>query len=260
MNKENMNITWLGREEINSAVKNRLEDVNIVLDIGCGIRPLKDIRTIVHICCEPFEQYLEQLKKDIRNKFDRNYVIIKATWAEAVKLFPPKSIDTVLLVDVIEHIDKQNAINLLKDSANIARRQIVIFTPLGFMPQCHPDGKDAWGLDGGDWQEHKSGWLPEDFDDTWEIFASKEFHFVDHEGNKFEKPYGAFWAIKSFDGVDKSNSLIEENIRIMRNIAIKHTHNFNFKALIFFMESVKKLKIFIVKIYVQLLKRLKRKE
>ena len=66
------------------------------------------------------------------------------------------------------------------------------------MPQQHPDGKDAWGLDGGMWQEHKSGWSPEDFDDSWDIYASKVFHTADHEGKPFDEPFGAFVAVKTF--------------------------------------------------------------
>jgi hypothetical protein len=192
-----MNITWLEKEDLLPTVIKKLKKIEVVLDIGCGIRPQQYIKPLVHICCEPFKQYVAQLLNKIKNEYDRNYVIIKATWSEAVRIFPPKSVDTVFLLDVIEHLIKEEAIDLLKKTENIARQQIVIFTPLGFMPQEHSDGKDGWGLDGGKWQEHKSGWQPEDFGDEWDIYASKIFHTVDSMMKPIEMPFGAFWAIRN---------------------------------------------------------------
>jgi len=58
---------------------------------------------------------------------------------------------------VIEHLDKTEAEILLKQTEKIARVQIAIFTPLGFMPQHHDNGKDAWGMNDATWQEHRSG-------------------------------------------------------------------------------------------------------
>lgn len=192
-----MSVLWLDKKELVPTVKRRLHKADVVLDIGCGIRPQNFITPNVHICCEPFDQYVDYLQKNIDKASERSVVILKATWGEAVKIFPAGSVDTIFLNDVIEHLEKEEALQLLKASETIARRQIAIFTPLGFMPQSHPDGKDAWGLDGGAWQEHKSGWQPEDFDDSWEIFVTKEYHKTDSLGRELEVPFGAMWAIKS---------------------------------------------------------------
>ena len=197
-----MSVLWLDKKELAPTVKRKLQKADVVLDIGCGIRPQNFIKPNVHICCEPFDQYVAYLQKNIDKESERNVVIVKATWDEAVKIFPPGSVDTIFLNDVIEHLEKEDALRLLKASETIARRQIVIFTPLGFMPQSHPDGKDAWGLDGGAWQEHKSGWQPEDFDDSWEIFVTKEYHKTDSLGRELDTPFGAMWAIKSYPVVN----------------------------------------------------------
>jgi len=63
-------------------------------------------------------------------------------------------------------------------------------------------------MDGASWQEHRSGWLPEDFDDSWQIFAAKEFHTADNLSRPLERPFGAFWAIKTHEGCD---SRLQEN-------------------------------------------------
>ncbi len=192
-----MRITWLESEKLFPTAVSQLEKVDIVLDIGCGISPQKFIIPKVHICCEPFRQYLDVLKDKIKQSPDRHHIFINASWSEAVNLFPPESVDSVFLIDVVEHLVKEEAVKLLKLTENIARRQIAVFTPLGFLPQEHPDGKDAWGLNGGVWQEHKSGWYPDDFDDSWDIYASKVFHTADNMGRPFETPFGAIWAIKT---------------------------------------------------------------
>jgi hypothetical protein len=137
-------------------------------------------------------------------------------WHEAVNFFPEKSVDTVFLVDVIEHLEKEEGRNLLALTEKIARKQVVVFTPLGFMPQHHEDGKDAWGLNGADWQEHKSGWLPEDFSEDWQFFIAKEFHLIDNLLQPLEKPYGAFWAIKTHSNTEEVEILTRE--KALKNI------------------------------------------
>ena len=192
-----------------------LEPVDIVLDIGCGIVPQEFIHAKIHICCEPFPQYIDYLKKKIHKRNDRIFVLVNADWSEAVKLFPKYSVDSVVLVDVIEHLEKSEALELLRATEQIARRQIAIFTPLGFIPQCHRSTTDAWGFEGGRWQEHKSGWLPEDFEPEWSIYASKVFHTHNSDGKIFNKPYGAMWAVKTKNPIsptDQSQLEIKKNL------------------------------------------------
>src|SRR3990172_3566634 len=213
-----MNINWLDKEDLFPTVQKRLEPASIVLDIGCGINPQQWIRPLVHICCEPFDRYIQRLKEKIGNQYDRSYVLLKATWAEAVELFPPQSVDTVFLVDVIEHLEKQESLELLRRTEEIARQQIAVFTPLGFLPQRHPAGKDAWGMDGGKWQEHKSGWEPADFDNSWEVFATDLFHTADNMGRQFTQPYGAFWAVKTLNVIGDSDQNVEYRKQKVRSI------------------------------------------
>jgi hypothetical protein len=76
----------------------------------------------------------------------------------------------------------------------------VVFTPLGFMPQrVEVGGADGWGLGGAAVQEHRSGWTPEDFSEQWSFYLCKEFHRVSFRGEALERPYGAFFAIRSFE-------------------------------------------------------------
>src|SRR3972149_7245575 len=200
MSRTTKNVRWVDREKLFEEAAGAFESVEVVLDIGCGIMPQKLIQPRVHICFDPFPQYIEYLQEKVKNETDRTYVIVNGDWDDAVTKLAPKSVDTIILSDVIEHLKKEDGKRLLAASEKIARRQIAIFTPLGFVPQNHPDGKDAWGLDGGKWQKHLSGWDPDkDFTSEWTIIGSKQFHFKDNKGEILKEPWGAFWAIKTLE-------------------------------------------------------------
>jgi len=192
-----MKVHWYTKDDLLKSILNKIKKVDIILDIGCGIIPQEYMKPKVHICCDPFIQYLKCLKNNIENSKDRYYIFINANWSEVIKIFPEKSVDSIFILDVVEHLDKKEGMKLLKETEKIAKEQIIIFTPLGFLPQKHDDNKDGWGLEGSEWQEHKSGWMPEDFDDKWEIYATKEFHYESDMYVKFPEPYGAFFAIKN---------------------------------------------------------------
>jgi hypothetical protein len=189
-------VTLVPRETFVQAAVERMVAADVVLDIGCGIRPQPYVTPKVHVCCEPFGQYLERLQRDLAAApQDRQHVLLRAGWEQAVELFPPGSVDTVFLLDIIEHLPKEQSLPLLRRTERLARKQVVVFTTLGFVAQHHPDGKDAWGLDGAAWQEHRSGWSPADFGEGWQVIVSPDFHTHDNLNRPYDVPRGALWAI-----------------------------------------------------------------
>jgi hypothetical protein len=197
-----MRISWVSADKLLDSAQRRLAPVDVLLDIGCGIRPQSLVAPLVHICCEPFPEYAERLQETVQATPGRPFVVLRLSWAAAMEVLPDRSVDSVFLLDVIEHIEKEEALRLLRATERVARRQIAVFTPLGFMPQPRTGGPDAWGLGGDVVQEHRSGWLPEDFDDSWEIVASKDFHTTGHDGKPLSEPFGAFFAIKNLGGAE----------------------------------------------------------
>jgi hypothetical protein len=193
-------ISYVEEDQLYNEAKKKINLVNSILDVGCGIRPQNLTAPYIHVCIDAHKQYLdivEQNNKKLPLKVRAKFVLINKTTDWIISNLSKKIVDTIFLLDVIEHLDKKHGLDLIESFTKIARHQIIIFTPLGFIRQEHPDGKDAWGLDGGKWQEHRSGWTPNDFDDTWEFVICRDFHKNDNMGNEHNDPIGAFFAIKT---------------------------------------------------------------
>ena len=189
------NIIWCNADEIHSIATGQIKKVSSVLDIGCGIRPQSYISPDFLICAEPYHEYVEILKSNLA---DTNTIILPFRALDALKMLTSKSVDSIFMIDVIEHMEKEVGLQVLEECNRVARKQIIIYTPLGYMPQEVHGKVDAWGLDGGEWQDHKSGWYPEDFAE-WSIVACRELHFEDFKGTPINPPYGGFYAIKDFN-------------------------------------------------------------
>jgi hypothetical protein len=187
---------WVSRTEMLSAAVERMLPADVVLDIGCAFRPQQFIEARIHICCEPFREYMDRLQLETAGA--SKYVYLSTDLLGATNLFPDKSVDTIFMVDVIEHIDREIGRTGLQRLKRIARSQVIIFTPLGYMDQDPiENGVDQWGMGGVEWQKHRSGWYPEDFraEEGWTVIASKDFHEVDGYSRQVDQPVGAFWAI-----------------------------------------------------------------
>lgn len=187
-------IVWCEADRFHEHAASLIKSVSSVLDIGCGIRPQQFIQPELLICVEPHLEYVEILKRNLRGS---NAVIVTNDAISALRGMPDCSVDSIFLIDVIEHMEKDVGALVVKECERVARQQIIIFTPLGFMPQeVHAGELDGWNLHGGEWQVHKSGWYPEDFP-GWSFVACKHLHTHDYLGQAIDPPYGGFYAIRN---------------------------------------------------------------
>jgi hypothetical protein len=123
-----------------------------VLDLGAGLRPMPWYKPKDHVCAEPHGPYADRLQA-------AGYVVWRRTALEMLALSRPGDFDAIYMIDVIEHMTRPHGESALRMAQALEPKQIVVFTPLGFLPQ---EG-DAWGLGGEEWQKHRSGWSPKDF-------------------------------------------------------------------------------------------------
>ena len=123
-------------------------NINTVLDVGCGLS-LKSqyIQADIRVGLDIYRPYLEKIDAKVP------YVCINAEADKIDSLFLHKSFDIVTLLDIVEHLEKPEALELIDKAGKLARRAVVIETPLGFLPQ----NMDILGLGGDHFQTHRCG-------------------------------------------------------------------------------------------------------
>lgn len=141
-----------------------------ILDIGSGIRPQTVFEGHTTVL-EPHAEYREWLVAH-----HPEMTVVAGEWSDAMRLFSPLSFDHVTLLDVIEHLDKDDGRRLIDATLSLVRISVTVFTPRGFIQQEPGEGGlDAWGMHGGEWQRHRSGWTPDDFP-GWAIRSGDTSH------------------------------------------------------------------------------------
>ena len=125
-----------------------------VLDVGAGIRPMAWYKPVRHVCVEPYAPYVEVLRWS-------GFEVLALTARECMALLgmTGEQFGAVYLLDVIEHMEKDEGQRVLALAQQVATAQVVVYTPDGFKEQT----SDVWGYGGHEWQTHRSGWTREDF-------------------------------------------------------------------------------------------------
>jgi len=60
-----MKTIWTEKNDLMAAAASAMHSVEVVLDIGCGINPQSFIRPQVHICCDPYQEYVTHLQQKV---------------------------------------------------------------------------------------------------------------------------------------------------------------------------------------------------
>lgn len=130
------------------ALRRALRGCDSVLDLGCGSCPTMRQLGLGRITgLEGYEPAVARARQ-----LGTHDEIVLGDVRRAGELFPPKSFDACVALDLIEHLPKAEGWALLDAMERLARRRVVVFTPSGFLPQGN---KEA-----GDLQVHVSGWEP----------------------------------------------------------------------------------------------------
>ena len=131
-----------------SGIENAVGRVDSLLDVGCGSASvIKSFKRKIKFTVgvdghEP--SIVESMSQALHNEY-RHLDILKIG-----QTFEPESFDTVLASDVIEHLTKEQGLDLVAQMETIARTRIVIVTPNGSLPQGEYGDNPL--------QRHQSGW------------------------------------------------------------------------------------------------------
>lgn len=129
------------------------EDITI-LDVACGLSlRSKFIPARARVGVDIYDKYFKYIETNVP------YTIVKGDVRNLRKLFPSKSFDLVIALDIVEHLHKDEAVEMIKQCEDIARVAVIIETPEGFIPQ----DMDILGYGGDEWQTHRSEWSLKDF-------------------------------------------------------------------------------------------------
>lgn len=124
-----------------------------ILDVACGLSfKAKYLPAKIRVGVDIHEPYFEHIESDVP------YVVVKHDVRKLREIFMPKSFDLVIGCDIIEHLEKDESVQLIKDMEEIARKAVIIECPQGFIPQ----DIDILGYGGDHWQTHRCGWEPKE--------------------------------------------------------------------------------------------------
>ena len=129
-----------------------IDGANTLLDIGCGkggIMQIINLNNNFHsIGVDIFDDYLNECRS---NKTHNELIQCDINHLP----FRDNAVEISLCCEVIEHLEQNKALALIKDVERISSQKIIITTPVGFKKEDQ--------LEGNIFQEHVSGWLPKDF-------------------------------------------------------------------------------------------------
>ena len=130
-------------------------ETKTLLDVACGPSwPMKLLRQKYKfdlvVGVDLYEPYIENARKE---KLHDEYVIHDVRDLP----FPDNSFDTVIALQIVEHLEKDEAWKMVADMERIAKKQVIVATPIGEM--YHPDE------DGNELQLHHSHFFPQDFEE-----------------------------------------------------------------------------------------------
>jgi len=114
------------------------------LDLGCGCgSPIQHCSVSHSVGVEAFEPYLDESRK---RGIHKEYILEDISRLD----FEPKSFDAVIMIDVLEHLEKDSGRVVLEKAEKWARKKVIVSTPNGFLP--------AESVEGNPFQAHRSGW------------------------------------------------------------------------------------------------------
>ena len=143
---------WI-KNPVHSVLKDHglwpFHNIGTVLDVACGLS-LKsqylNAKQIVGV--DLHEPYLNAID------YEGDYSVLKYDVTKLKEIFLDNSFDVVYALDIIEHLEKEQSLELIEDCKKICKKAFVIETPKGFIPQ----NIDIQGFDADDLQTHRCGW------------------------------------------------------------------------------------------------------
>lgn len=161
-----------------------------VLDVGCGVSLLlryvkAKVRVGVDVCAKAVEVSRasvpggEFICADLRNP---------------EKIFQsPRRFECAVGMDILEHLEKEDALRLLDWCDMVASECHIWFVPTGYFPYY----KDAYNLGNEEFMIHRSSWVADDLAVRgYEVWDYSDWH-RDHQDLEPGSSIGAMWCLRT---------------------------------------------------------------
>ena len=143
--------------DIVTLIKKETSNMDSTLDLGCGTgRWIKFVNIKNYLGVDAYGSYMKMLK------LTHNVIIHDI---RDLSLFSDKSFDCVMAIDVIEHLEKEDAFKLIREMERIARKKIIIHVPDGFVYQDPNDKRVLDDMGPSIYQEHLCGFSLKELED-----------------------------------------------------------------------------------------------
>lgn len=140
--------------------------VSTILDVACGLSLKSQYMTAdIRVGVDIYEPYLRAIEASVP------YALVCLDVNKLRSVFIEQSFDVVILLDIIEHLEKEDALHLIQAAKEIAKMAVIVETPEGFIPQ----DIDIWGLGGHDFQTHRSGWSVDELENLEFACFTREY-------------------------------------------------------------------------------------
>jgi SAM-dependent methyltransferase len=139
---------------IDQYIEDNIQENSLVLDLGCGDKRISN--RLVKSAKVTTVDIWAKFKPDVL--WDLNNTPLP---------FNDNSFTTILLLDVIEHLDKEKGVILLKEAQRITNTNIFVLTPLWWTEnlECIKNSESPYYEN--PYERHKSLWNEADFTKEW---------------------------------------------------------------------------------------------
>lgn len=159
-----------------------------VLDVGCGNNsPIGHLKKNWY--SEGIDIYPKCIRLSKKNNFHDSYRL--GDVRKLNKYYKKKSFDTVVSIDVIEHLTKSESLKMISEMEKIARKKVILMTPRGYI--------DQGAYDGNPYQVHHSGWTTKELQDLgYKVNGMRGWKFLRNDQASIRFSPWVFWGVCSF--------------------------------------------------------------
>lgn len=157
------------------------DDCKTVLDVGCGDGGLMaNVSKGKKWEITGIDIHGPTLQLAKKRKLYKN--LVKSDLTKFPKEITEKKYDLVFSSQVVEHLEKKEALQLMKQCEKLAKKRVVITTTVGFMHFLPLEAVHDHKHDDNPHQEHKSGWEPKEFTKLGYVTRGQGLFLVYREG------------------------------------------------------------------------------